>query len=203
MALAFKQSKLNFLHLNSVNLRTVFAQGMAMFFIQDLAAPAVAIHAAVAESAANAFAGPFTNPAYPKSIRAVSQNGYGGGIVTITGTDQFGRAQTESITPAAGGGTVEGVKIWRTVTAAAKTSIVADTHTVTLQTGVKIGLPVPLLGDWGMELVAGVAELATWDSTYHAFTPTTPPDGAVDFTILVPVDWAAYAKMVVGEAANI
>lgn len=203
MALAFKQSKLDFLHLNSTNLQSVFMKGMAMFFYQDLAAPAVAVHAAVASSAANAFPGPITSPAFPKSVRAVFAALYDGGDIYLTGYDQFGRYQTETITAVANS-TVEGVNIWKTISSIAKQTVGATANTVTMQTGLKVGIPVPLAYAWGMECHAGLAELAAaWDATYHSFTPTTAPDGSVDFTILVPVDWAKYKKMVVSEQADV
>ena len=203
MANALKQSKLNFLHLRNPDLRKVFAQGVAMFYYQDLAATAVAVHAVVREDAALAFPGTFTNPATPRSLSINFGAGWQGGDVTITGTDQFGRVQSEVIADNAGN-TVEGVKIFRTVTAAAKELIAGTTDTCTLQTGLKIGIPVPLLGAWGIQLVNGIAAQPTaWDATYHSFTSATGPGGATDYTLFVPVDWEAYYQMVVGEQPDI
>lgn len=196
MPFALKHQMIDYFKIANPDLRAAFAKGLAMFYYQDLAAPGVGIHAAVQEGAANAFAGAITNPATPKNAQAVFAAGWQGGDIYLTGTDQFGRAQTETIADAAGT-TVQGVKIWRTITAISKETVAGTTDTVTLQTGTKIGIPVPLKNAFGLELVAGVAELATWCATYHGFTPTTAPDGSRDFTILVPVDWATYQKILV------
>lgn len=203
MAYHLYQSKLDFLHLTNPSLRDVFAQGVAAFYFQDLAATAVAAHAVVQEGAALAFPGPFTQPATPRSLSVAFAAGWQGGDVTIIGTDQFGRVQSETIADNAGN-TVEGVKIFRTITSASKELIAGTTDTCTLQTGLKIGIPVPLLGGWGIQLVDGVAALPTaWDATYHSFTSATAPNGAHDYTIIVPVDWKVYQKMVVAELADI
>ena len=201
---AFKQSKLNFLHLASTNLQAVFAKGMAMFFIQDLAAPAVSILAAKAgNSSTLSWSSGITSPVHPRSVQVVFAASWDGGNITITGYDQFGRAQTELITASAGN-TVQGVKVWKTITLVAKSAVGAQADTFTLQTGADlVGLPVPLLGAWGVGCHDGIAELCTWNATYHAFKPTTTPDGSVDFTVLVPVDWAAYKAIVNSEAPDV
>jgi hypothetical protein len=204
MTLAFKQSKLDFLRVANPALRDVFAQGLAMFFIQDLAATAVAVHAAVREDAvAAAFTGTITSPAFPRSLSVNFASGWQGGNISVVGTDQFGRAVTETIVASAGN-TVQGTKIFATVASATKGAAAGTSDTATLQTGTLIGIPVPLLGAWGIGLVDGVAELFTWDATYHGFTPgTTAPNGTHDYTLFVPVDWKTYQKMTVSEMANI
>jgi hypothetical protein len=202
MAYALYQSKLNFLHLRNPDMRKVFAQGIAAFYYQDLAATAVAVHAAVAGNAALAFPGPFTSPATPRAVSVLFAAGWTGGNVTVVGIDQFGRAQTETITASAGA-TVEGTKIFKTVSSAAHTAA-GDANACTLQTGLLIGIPVPLLGAWGIQLIAGVAAQPTaWNATVHAFQSASAPDGSKDYTIIVPVDWDAYFKMVVSEQPNI
>ncbi len=203
MAYALNQSKLDFLRIANPNLRRVFAQGIACFHYQDLPATAVAIHATVQEGAALAFPGPFTHPVIPRSVSVAFAAGWQGGDVTVVGTDQFGRAQSETIADNAGN-TVEGVKIFRTITSASKELIAGTTDTCTLQTGLKIGIPVPLLGAWGIQMVDGVAAQPTaWDATYHSFTSATAPNGAHDYTIFVPVDWDAYYKMVSSEQRDL
>lgn len=206
MSFKLYQSKLDVLHLKSFDLRQVFANGVAEFYFQDLAATAVAVHAAVQESAALAFPGPFTQPVTPRSLSVLFASGWQGGSITIVGKDQFGRAQTETIAPSGGGlpETVEGVKIWRTITSAAHTAIAGTTDTATLQTGLKIGIPAPLLGAWGIQLVDGVAAQPTeWDATYHSFTSATAPNGGHDYTLIVPVDWDLYRRLTVINQANI
>lgn len=203
MAFALLQSKLDALHLKSPELRKVFAQGIAQFYFQDLAATAVAIHAAVQEGAALAFPGPFTSPVTPRSVSVNFGAGWQGGDVTIVGKDQFGRTQAETIADSAGS-TVQGVKVWRTITSASKELIAGTTDTATLQTGLKIGIPAPLLGAWGFQLVDGVvAQPTEWDATYHSFTSATAPNGARDYTLIVPVDWDLYRRMVAINQANI
>jgi hypothetical protein len=209
MTLALKQSKLDFLRLASVNLQGVFAQGMAMFQITDLPIGDVGVLAAKAgNGATRSWTTAITSPTYPRSLQVVFAASYDGGDVTVTGLDQFGRAQTETIIASAAS-TVAGVKIWKSITAVALPATPgSDAATFTLQTATAetgiIGLPVPLLGAWGMLLVDGVAENAdSWNTTYHGFVPHTAPDASVDYTVLVPVDWQTYKKMVVSEQSNI
>lgn len=78
-----------------------------------------AVHAQYAAGAPIADAvGPFTVTNALRTVRVVQA---GGGSVatvyTITGTDQGGNAQTETITTAGGAATTEGVKMWQTITA--------------------------------------------------------------------------------------
>jgi hypothetical protein len=204
MSYAFKQSKLDFLRIANPDLQQVFAQTPALFYLQDLAATAVSVHAAVREDAAEAaFTGTITNPAHPRSLSVNFASGWQGGNITIVGLDQFGRSQTETITANAGN-TVQGTKIFSVLSSATKGAAAGTTDTATLQTGTIIGLPVPLLGTWGIMLVDGVAELATWNATVHGFTPgTTAPNGSHDYTCIVPVDWMAYKKLVISEMVNV
>jgi len=156
----------------------------SMIKFTDVAANAVGVHAAVQEGAANAFPGPFTNPAIPRSVQIVFAAGWQGGDITIQGTDQFGRPQVEVIADVAGT-TVQGVKIWKTITAAAKELLAGTTDPATMQTGTKIGL-LCRLTDATVLLFCGTAsEAATLDSTYHAFTPTTVPNGTNDYILLI------------------
>lgn len=203
MANHLYQSKLNYLHLANPDLRKVFAQGVAMFYYEDLAATAVAVHAAIREDAAVAFPGPFTSPATPRALSVNFSAGWTGGDITVIGTDQFGRAVTDTFVAGAGT-TVEGTKIFRTVTSATKGAADGAADTATLQTGLLIGIPVPLLGAWGIQLVDGVAAQPTaWNATVHAFQSATGPNGTHDYTLIVPVDWKTYQKMVVGEQPDI
>lgn len=204
MGYALKQSKLDFLRLANPALRIAFAQGMAMFQIQDLAASAVGVLAAKAgNSAISSWSTGITNPAHIRSLQVVFAGSYDGGNITITGLDQFGRAQTETITANAGN-TVQGTKVWKTISTIAKAAVGGNAATFTVQTGTDhLGLPVPLLGTWGMGLADGVAELMTFNATVHSFKPATTPDSSVDFTILMPVDWAKHHRMIVTEVRDI
>jgi len=151
----------------------------------DVAASAVGVHAAVQEGAALAFPGPFTNPAIPRSIQIVFAAGWQGGDITIKGTDQFNRPQTEVIADVAGT-TVQGVKIWKTITSAAKELVAGTTDLATMQTGTKIGLLFRLTNGTGL-LFCGVTSEAfvALDATYHGFTPTTAPNGTNDYILLL------------------
>lgn len=207
MSYAFKQCKTNFQRLANPALQDVFAQGLAAFYIPDLAAGAVNILGAKAgNGATRSWTAGITSPVHPRNVQVVFAASYDGGNVTLTGFDQFGRAQTETITAQAAT-TVEGTKVWKTITQVALPSTPgANAATFTLNTGATattlIGLPVPLLGAWGQGFHDGVAELMTFNATVHAFTPTTNPNGSVDFLVLVPVDWKKYQKMIVSDMAD-
>lgn len=157
------------------------------YYFASPAAAAVAVHAAVAgNAAANAFPGPFTSPAIPRSLAAAAAAGYDGGALTITGTGEDDAAQTEVITPVAES-TVQGVKIWKTVTGCSKAAVGAAAATVTLETGTKLGLG----GNFHLTSATkyqhfkdGTAEAATIDTTYDGFTPTTAPNGARNYLLI-------------------
>lgn len=144
---------------------------------------ATAVHAAYAgNNATNAFPGPITNPAIPRNLSAVAAAGYDGGILTIVGTNQFGQAQTEQITPVAGS-TVYGTKIFATVASITKATVGGNAAAVSVGTGDLIGLdfyPENVSPVAYMLTVAGVSEAATAVyPTIAAFVPTTVPAGQV------------------------
>ncbi len=133
---------------DSVNASTPYVDfevndAASMITITNPAAAGVEIHAAVREDAALAFPGAFTNPAIPRNVQVVFAAGWQGGDITVTGTDQFDNAISEVIADVAGT-TVQGVKIFKTVTAAAKELTAGAADTATLQTGTKLGLPLAL-----------------------------------------------------------
>ena len=205
MAYALEQSKLNFLRLNNPDLQAVFLKGMAMFYIQDLAAQGVAVLAAKAgNSATMSWTTGIDHPIHPRSVQIVFAASYDGGDITITGYDQFGRAQTEVIVGNAHQGTtVQGTKVWDRIISIAKDAVGATANTFTVQTGTDhIGLPVQLLGAWGLEACLGVVELGTFNATAHSFKPYTGPDGSNDYTVVVPVDWRTYQESDITEMEN-
>lgn len=138
------------------------------------------VHAAVQESAANAFPGPFTSPTVPRNLRVVFAAGWQGGDVTVLGTDQFDNAISEVFTAAAGT-TVVGVKIFKTVSAASKGAIAGTTDAASIGTGDKLGVTPMMSAAQAILFTAGAIEAATVDATVSGFTPTTVPDGAVDY----------------------
>lgn len=154
-----------------------------VFYFENTPAAAAPAHAAVEEGAANAFPGPFTNPTIPRSLAVDFAAGWEGGDITIVGTDQFDAAVTEVIadTP---GSVVQGVKIFKTITSASKETVAGTTDTATLQTGTKIGILARLIDTVGILLCDNASEAVVLDATYHAFTPTTPPNGAHDYKLM-------------------
>lgn len=163
----------------------VVTEATKMFFYNNLAAAAVACHAAVQESAADAFPGPFTNPATPRSLDIVFDAGWQGGDVTVIGTDQFDDPVTEVFADNPGA-TVAGTKIFKTIVSASKELTAGTVDACQLQTGDLIGIAAVLAGAYGAGFVDGVAELFAWNNTYHYFDPTTAPNGAHDYTVVVP-----------------
>lgn len=158
----------------------------SLLFTNPAAANTSAVHAAVQESAANAFPGPITNPPgiAGRNITATFAAGWGGGDITIVGTDQFGNAQTEVIADTAGS-TVAGSKIFKTVTSISKETAAGTTDDVTIGYGTKIGVPFQFTtSSFVIQTDAGppaVLDSATLDTTYFAFTTATAPNGTRDF----------------------
>lgn len=148
-------------------------------------AAAAAVHAAVQESASNTFPGPITNPPgiAGRNITATFAAGWGGGDITITGTDQFGNVISEVIADAAGS-TVAGVKIFKTVTSITKELAAGTTDDVTIGFGVKVGVPFQFTANSflvQMDPTPPIFDQATLDTTYFAFTSATAPNGSRDF----------------------
>lgn len=129
----------------------------------------------------------FTNPAPARNLRVVKSASWDGGTVTVTGTDQYGRAVSE-VFPDLTDGTEVGTKIFATVTSCSHSIALAGGSGYSIGTGDLLGVVGKLvsLTDYSLEL-AGVAEAATLDLTYDGFTPTTVPDGAVDYTLVTNV----------------
>lgn len=163
------------------------ASASRVILFENPAAKAVAVHAAVAESAVNAFPGPFTNPVIPRSIQCDFAAGWEGGDVTVDGTDQFDAVISEVFADNPGA-VVEGLKIFKTVTAVSKELTAGAADTVTLQTGPKIGIIGTLADAVGLLFCNLVAEAVVLDLTYDAFTPTTDPDGINDYTLVVNLE---------------
>lgn len=177
----------NYKRLRSPDMRSILSESPVMLRFVDYPAKAVAVHAQVNHDTARPVITALTSPANARNIRCTFGAAWDAGDVTIAGTDQFDRAQTEVIADAAGT-TVEGVKIWKTITSITWEAAGTD-GTLDVATGDKIGIPFPLKYAWGIELHDGVAEACVFDATYHGFTPTTLANGTVDFTLMVPVDW--------------
>ncbi len=150
------------------------------------AAAAVAVHAAVAESDPNTFPGPFTDPVIPRTLDVVFAAGWQGGDIIVDGTNQFDVVIQETFTSNPGA-TVNGVKVFKTVTGAAKTVTAGAADTATLQTGGAIGILNVIADTFGWLTMDGVMEAVTLDATYASFTPTTAPNGVHNYHLLVNV----------------
>lgn len=153
----------------------------------DPAAPGVAVHAQVLDTAANAFPGPFTNPVIPRNVRCVFGGAWTGGDITVTGTDQDDAATVEVIADNPGN-TVQGVCIFKTITAISKELVGVGGGGVDVQTGQKFGITDTPSAAVGLLTCDGVIEAGTWDIALHqrGVIPTTASNGAHDYAILFP-----------------
>lgn len=157
-----------------------------MFNFVDPDAPAVAgVHAVVLATAPNAFPGPLTQPDMPRNLSVTFESGWDGGAVTVTGTDQFDTAITESFAYSAG--TVNGTKMFKTVTGVAKATIGVATKTASVGTGGILGIPQKAGAVWGVLFADTVAEAVTISTANSSFTPTTAPDGSTTYTLFVNI----------------
>lgn len=127
--------------------------------------------------------------AAPRNVRATFGSTWDGGDITITGTDQFDKAQTTVLTAVAGQ-IVVGTKVFKTITSIAKAAVGTDAtgnNTVTLGTGDKLACgTAKLTQPFGeCRLGTGAADAVIFDVAASAFTPTTVPDGSLDYSLLV------------------
>ena len=141
-------------------------------------------HAALAGTAAVAFPGPFTQPAANRNATATFAASYDGGNINLVGLDDFGQPQTETLVAVAAS-TVVGVKVWSSITSASRTVVGVNAATVSLGTGDKLGLGVKVSAGFIVGTKDGVAELMVLDAANAGVTPTTVPNGAVNYNILV------------------
>jgi len=161
-------------------------QALVMPAVVPAAKSATAVHASLLATAANLFPGPLTNPVTPRNLSAVAAATYDGGSLTVVGTDQFDKAQTEVIAAVANT-TVYGTKIWKTVTSVTKATIGVAAAGVSVGTGDKIGVPWNVANTAGMMFVGGVLEAVTIDPAVDGWTATSVPNGALSFVALLNV----------------
>ena len=76
------------------------------------------------------------------------------------------------------------MKIFKTADSAVKTIVGASGTGCSLGTGDKLGFDGVLVDAAGIMTKDGVAEAVTVDSTYSGFTPTTVPNGALDYVFI-------------------
>lgn len=157
-------------------------RGALPTYAAPVAADTTGIHAAVAANAANTFPGPIgTIESWGRNLRVTFAASWDGGDVIVDGTDQFGRAVSETWASAAGS-TVAGVKVFRTVTGIRKTAVGATANTASVGIGTAIGVPFSFTA--GQEFLNGVAELATINTTYYHFIPGTAANGALNYNFI-------------------
>lgn len=161
------------------------ALAAAATIVAPAAAATDAVHADYGANSANTWTGTFTNPATARNLTVTFSGSWDGGNVTVTGTDQFDQALSETFTSTPGS-TVAGVKVFKTVTGASKTATGTAGQTARIGTGNKLGLTTQMTAPVGVLSVDGTTEAATWDHTYHGVTPTTAPNGSRNYAALYP-----------------
>jgi hypothetical protein len=130
------------------------------------------------------FPGPFTSPDVPRNVTATFGAAYNAGDVRVYGTDQFDVVIEDSLVSNPGGITA-GTKIFKTVTRAKRAAIGAAADPVSIGFGNKLGLSVVLSSVRGIGTVDGVGEAMTFDMTNNAVTPTTLPNTARNYDVIV------------------
>lgn len=159
----------------------------AFVFLAPPAANLSGVYTTQLASDPNVFTGTITNPTTPRNLTVTFGAGWDGGDITVVGTDQFDAAIIEVFT-AVPATAVTGIKVFKTVTSISK-GILGTTGSVSLGVGNKLGIVGRLLNTTSALLfVDNVAEGATLDDTYEAFTPLTSlPDGVFNYSLLANV----------------
>jgi hypothetical protein len=158
--------------------------------VGQIAAPAADAAAGVAAReednlAGGLWVGAFTSPTVPRNATITFEAAWAGGDITLAGTDQFDAPITEVIADVAGA-LVSGVKVFKTITGATNELVGGGGvgHGATIGWGHKFGVAKVLAAPLGLLSVDNASEVAVWDTTYDAFTPTTLPNAAHNY------DWA-------------
>lgn len=148
---------------------------LGMFLVGPVAAKnPTLVHASVLATAANAFLAPFTPPDVPRCLSVVAAATYDGGAITITGTNQFDQAQTETIAGTANT-TTYGVKVFKTITAISKATVGVAAAGASIGTGDVIGVPVHIADTNALLYVGNIIEAVTMNVANSSFVPTTVP----------------------------
>ena len=132
-----------------------------------------------------------TNPVVARNLSATFGANWDGGDVTIDGTDQFGVAQSETLTANAGN-VVYGAKVFKTVTRVSYNGSGVGTHAtnvVSIGTGDKLGTTKKLANSQLTVRIAGVVDASTVDVTNSAFTPSAGniADGSKSYEVTIKV----------------
>lgn len=154
---------------------TAAANGARLLSIGPVAAKSATDVHALYDNTSAAFPGPFTNPDVPRNLRVTMSASWDGGDVTVTGTNQFGAAVSETF--ATGSGVVRvGTKIFKTVTGATKaTPAGVGGSGASIGTGDLIGVAAHLDDTVGLAWVGTTIEAVTLEATYHSASFTTTP----------------------------
>jgi hypothetical protein len=163
----------------------VYGNAVVVRFTDLAAAGSTGIGASLAGNAASNAMTISAQPGHARTVRAVFAASWDGGNLTIVGTDQDGMPQTELVTAVANS-TVEGAKVFKTITSITKSAVGAAAAAVTVGPSTKIGFGVGIrpVSNTVMMLVNGVAEAATVDYTLRSWTPgTTAPNGTNDYNL--------------------
>jgi len=140
----------------------------------------------IAESAASA--NPTAQPSHPRVLDVVFAAGWEGGDVTVSGLDPLGNAVQEIfVSPGGGGGTVNGTKVFATITTPggitnSVTGGAADVATV--QSAAGIGVTNKPAVAFVKLSVDGVHEAVASSNLGEGwFVPTTAPTGLLDYEV--------------------
>lgn len=148
------------------------------------AAAGVDVHAAIASDNAAPVTTGITNPAIPRSLQVVFAALWDGGDVTVEGTDYLTGAAVSETFLNVPGTTVEGSKVFATVTSISNQTVGAGgALTATVQTGTKLGLAALPAGPGSIATVDGVLDAADLGTTYGSVLFTTAPNGARNFVL--------------------
>lgn len=153
-----------------------------------IASATTGIGASIASNAASNSVTISAQPDVPRSLQVAFAAAWDGGNIVVTGFDQFNNPQTETITAVAGS-TVQGVKIWKTISTIAKTAVGATANAATSGPGSKLGIAYQFSAPTtvaGILATSGVPEASTWDQTVYAVTPgTNVPNGTRQYFAIV------------------
>jgi hypothetical protein len=157
------------------------------------------VHAAVQESAANAFPGPIVDVDVPRIVTATFAAGWQGGDITITGINALGAAATETIADNPGA-TVSGTTLWRSVTGISKETVAGTTDTVSVGIaavnyyssafygydgyGLTVMTTGTLAGTWTLWMTDDLDPYLGDDTAWvqdTSFSPTNPAGAATKF----------------------
>jgi hypothetical protein len=163
--------------------------------LTPLASDGVSVNATgiAANAGSNVMGGAFTNPDTPRCARGTFPVGWDGGNLVVSGIDQFGQVNTDTLAPNPGGFT-DGTKVFASITSCSKSAVgVSAVGVATLGRGSHLGIvgtggiAAHLVNAFCLGMADGAVDNATIDVANNSFVPTTPPNGAVSYKLIVNV----------------